>query len=127
MNASYLLSASVMATPGSLGISKLYCPETEVSKTCTKDIVIQKGYNVLKHLNNFLLFVLISLNPINSRKEKNALEAGANGANQALKLVAGIVANMIAILAFLRFLDLLTSWLGSLVEMDYISFKVNLF
>ena len=86
-----------------------------------------KRVQCFKAFKQLFTFCSNFFNPINFRKEKNALEAGANGANQALKLVAGIVANMIAILAFLRFLDLLTSWLGSLVEMDYISFKVNLF
>lgn len=43
VNASHLLSASVMAAPAALGISKLFYPETEESKTQAKDIDVGRG------------------------------------------------------------------------------------
>lgn len=44
ISASYLLSASVMAAPSALALSKLLYPEVEVSKTTADDIQLDKGY-----------------------------------------------------------------------------------
>lgn len=54
----------------------------------------------------------------------NALEAGGNGASQAVKLCANIAANIIALMAFLEFLDAVLGWLGSLIYFNDLSFKV---
>jgi pyrimidine nucleoside transport protein len=99
VSASHLLSASVMAAPSALGLSKLFYPETEVSKTQADNIEVGKG------------------------TERNALEAAANGASQAIKIVANIAANLIAFLAFIKFINVLCAWLGSNVGLDFISFE----
>ena len=44
ISASHLLSASVMAAPSALALSKLLYPEVEVSKTTAGDIQLEKGY-----------------------------------------------------------------------------------
>jgi pyrimidine nucleoside transport protein len=99
VNASHLLSASVMAAPAALGISKLFYPETEESKTQAENIEVGSG------------------------GERNALEAAANGASQAIKVCSNIAANLIAFLAFIKFMDALCIWFGSNVDMDFVSFE----
>ncbi|XP_022236212.1 solute carrier family 28 member 3-like, partial [Limulus polyphemus] len=99
VNPSHLLSASVMSAPAALAFSKLFYPETEESRTHAKDIKIDKG------------------------TERNAIEAATNGASTAIALVANIAANLIAFLAFIRFLDAICTWIGLLVGWDFISFE----
>ncbi|XP_015792218.1 sodium/nucleoside cotransporter 2 [Tetranychus urticae] len=98
INASHLLSASVMAAPASLGIAKLIFPETSKSKTKSEDIEIEKS------------------------TDRNALEAGVNGAAQTIKLVANIAANLIALLAFIKCLNSIVSWFASLINLGHIDF-----
>ncbi|RWS03918.1 solute carrier family 28 member 3-like protein [Dinothrombium tinctorium] len=96
VNASHLLAASVMAAPSALGLSKLFYPETEESKTSHKALSIE---------------------------QPNVLEAGANGACQAVKIIANITANLIAIIAFVYFINSAFSWFGSLLGAEYITFE----
>ena len=79
--AAQLISASVMAAPTALAVSKLIYPETEESKTTVKDIKMEKG------------------------PEANVLDAAAQGASTAVMLVLNIAASLIAFLAFVAFLD----------------------
>lgn len=51
------------------------------------------------------------------------LDAASNGAFAAIELIAGIIANLIAFVSFVAFLNSLVSWLGMLVGHDYISFE----
>lgn len=99
VNASHLLSASVMAAPAALGISKLFYPETDESKTQAGNLSIEKGV------------------------EQNALEAAGNGASQAIKICSNIAGNLIAFLAFIKFLDTLCIWFGSNVDLEFVSFE----
>ena len=43
VNASHLISASVMAAPSALGVSKLFYPETEESKTNSENLKMERG------------------------------------------------------------------------------------
>lgn len=78
----------------------------------------------------FLLILFLSLShlfplflsPLSS-SEQNALEAAGNGASQAIKICSNIAANLIAFLAFIRFMDTMFMWFGSNVDLDYISFE----
>lgn len=99
VNPSHLLSASVMSAPAALGFSKLFYPETEVSRTRSEDIAIERG------------------------TERNAIEAAANGASSAVAIVANIAANLIAFLAGVHFLNSNLSWFGSLVGWDFLTFE----
>ncbi|XP_076326192.1 sodium/nucleoside cotransporter 2-like isoform X2 [Tachypleus tridentatus] len=99
VNASHLLTASVMSAPAALAYSKLFYPELEQSKTKAHDIVITKG------------------------TETNALEAAANGASSAIKVIANIVANLVAFVAFVAFLDAILQWCGNLVGWDFLTFE----
>jgi len=101
INPSYLLSASVMAAPSALALSKLLYPETKPSRTTSKDI---------KFMDSI-------------KTEGNALDAAAQGATQGVALIGNIVANIIAFMAFIAFLDAMVNWLGILVGMEYLTFQ----
>ena len=53
------------------------------------------------------------------------LDAAAQGAANAVMLVLNIVANLIAFLAFVAFLDAVVSWAAGLVGAPYITFQVR--
>ncbi|KZS13466.1 Solute carrier family 28 member 3 [Daphnia magna] len=99
ISASQLLSASVMAAPVALAVSKLLYPETEKSQTKARDIKVPKG------------------------SEVNALDAAAQGAAMAVLMVAHVIANLIAFLAFIAFLNGVISWFGNLLGVPYITFE----
>ncbi|XP_045384264.1 sodium/nucleoside cotransporter 2 [Lemur catta] len=101
IDASSLISASVMAAPCALALSKLVYPEVEESKF--------KSEEGLK---------------LPPRKEKNVLEAASSGATEAMGLVANVAANLIAFLAVLAFVNAALSWLGSLVDIQGLTFQV---
>ncbi|KAI9560235.1 hypothetical protein GHT06_014249 [Daphnia sinensis] len=99
ISASHLLSASVMSAPAALAYSKLFYPESEKSQTKAGDVKIPKG------------------------TEANALDAAAQGAANAVFLVLNIIANLIAFLAFIAFLNGIISWFGGLLGAPYVTFE----
>ncbi|GAA6225523.1 sodium/nucleoside cotransporter 2-like [Lates japonicus] len=101
IDASSLISASVMAAPCALAISKLSYPETEESLfKSDKNIKVACG------------------------DEQNILEAASSGASASIGLVANIAANLIAFLAILGFINKALSWLGSMVGYPSITFQL---
>lgn len=101
IDAPSLISASVMAAPCALALSKLVYPEVEESKFKSKEgLKLQRG------------------------KERNVLEAASSGATDAIGLVANIAANLIAFLAVLAFINAALSWLGELVDIHGLTFQV---
>uniref|UniRef100_A0A8C7F5B0 Solute carrier family 28 member 1 n=1 Tax=Oncorhynchus kisutch TaxID=8019 RepID=A0A8C7F5B0_ONCKI len=102
IDASSMISASVMAAPCALAISKLSYPETEESKfTSEENIKVACG------------------------DEQNILEAASSGASTSIGLVANIAANLIAFLAILAFINASLGWLGGLVGFPSITFEVR--
>ncbi|XP_053533993.1 sodium/nucleoside cotransporter 1 isoform X1 [Ictalurus punctatus] len=101
INASYLISASVMAAPCALAMSKLSYPETEESKFKSEDNIKVEGGG-----------------------EKNILEAASNGASASVGLVANIAANLIGFLSILAFINAALSWLGGMVGYPDITFEL---
>uniref|UniRef100_A0A8C2X6Z0 Solute carrier family 28 member 1 n=1 Tax=Cyclopterus lumpus TaxID=8103 RepID=A0A8C2X6Z0_CYCLU len=100
IDSSSLISASVMAAPCALAISKLSYPETEESPfKDEKNIKVATGYNIL--------------------------EAASSGASASISLVANIAANLIAFLAILGFINATLKWLGGMVGYPSISFQVR--
>ncbi|KAG8222825.1 hypothetical protein J437_LFUL005031 [Ladona fulva] len=95
----HLITASVMSAPAALCYSKLFYPETEKTKTKSKDVTVIKG------------------------EETNVLDAAATGATNATSLILGIIANMIAFVSFVAFLNGVLSWFGSLVGASELSFE----
>ncbi|KAH8407595.1 hypothetical protein KR222_007883, partial [Zaprionus bogoriensis] len=94
----HLITASVMAAPGSLAFSKLYYPETEESQTKAENIKLEKS------------------------TDKSILEAAITGAANGLLIVLGIVSNIIAFLAIVYFLNAVVEWLFELVGLEGITF-----
>ncbi|XP_059115539.1 sodium/nucleoside cotransporter 2 isoform X2 [Peromyscus eremicus] len=101
IDASSLISASVMAAPCALALSKLVYPEVEESKFKSKEGV-----------------------KLPRREERNILEAASNGATDAIALVANVAANLIAFLAVLAFVNATLSWLGEMVDIHGLTFQV---
>lgn len=81
IKASYLLTASIMAAPGALVISKIVWPETEESKT--------KG-KVQVHVE---------------KTNANVIDAAAHGASDGLRIGLNVVAMLIAFIALIAMLD----------------------
>ncbi|XP_033046130.1 sodium/nucleoside cotransporter 2 isoform X3 [Trachypithecus francoisi] len=101
VDASSLISASVMAAPCALALSKLAYPEVEESKFKIKEgVKLSRG------------------------KERNVLEAASNGATDAIGLAANVAANLVAFLAVLAFINAALSWLGELVDIQGLTFQV---
>ncbi|EDL28103.1 mCG142628 [Mus musculus] len=101
IDASSLISASVMAAPCALALSKLVYPEVKESKFKSKEgLKLPRG------------------------EERNILEAASNGATEAISLVANVAANLIAFLAVLAFVNATLSWLGEMVDFRGLSFQV---
>lgn len=101
IDASSLISASVMAAPCALALSKLVYPEVEESKFKSKEgVKLPRG------------------------EERNILEAASNGASDAIGLVANVAANLIAFLAVLAFVNSTLSWLGEMVDIHGLTFQV---
>uniref|UniRef100_A0A3Q4BDW1 Sodium/nucleoside cotransporter n=1 Tax=Mola mola TaxID=94237 RepID=A0A3Q4BDW1_MOLML len=99
VEATHLLTASVMSAPASLAIAKMFWPETETSSlTDNQDLKIDRSTNIL--------------------------EAASQGATSAVGLVATIVANLIAFMALLAFFDAVLSWFGGLLDCPQLSFSL---
>ncbi|XP_038606253.1 sodium/nucleoside cotransporter 1-like [Tachyglossus aculeatus] len=96
-----LISASVMAAPCVLALTKLVYPEMEESKF--KD---EEG---------------VKLPP---GEEQNILEAASSGAATSVVLIANIAANLVAFLAMLAFINAVLSWLGEMVDIEGLNFQL---
>uniref|UniRef100_A0A3Q0QTG5 Solute carrier family 28 member 1 n=1 Tax=Amphilophus citrinellus TaxID=61819 RepID=A0A3Q0QTG5_AMPCI len=101
IDASSLISASVMAAPCALAISKLSYPETEESSFKSKQNIKVAS------------------------DEQNILEAVSSGASASIGLVANIAANLIAFLAILGFINAALKWLGGMVGNPDVTFQVR--
>jgi len=88
IKASYLLTASIMAAPGALVISKIVFPETEESKTKGKVQIEVKRTNA------------------------NLLDAAAHGASDGLRIGLNVVAMLIAFIALIAMGDAALGLIG---------------
>ena len=102
VSSAHLVSASVMSAPAALAFSKLFYPETEVSKTKSENIVIE------------------------APKEANVLDAATQGASSAGILVVNITAIVVAFIAFMAFLNSVVAFLGDQVGISGLSFDIIL-
>ncbi|KAJ8262800.1 hypothetical protein COCON_G00152570 [Conger conger] len=100
IQASHLLTASVMSAPASLAIAKTFWPETETPRITRKGLVLEKG------------------------EGRNLLEAACQGASASIVLVANIAVNLIAFLALLGFINAALSWLGNMFDYPELSFTL---
>jgi CNT family concentrative nucleoside transporter len=95
----YLITASVMAAPGTFLIAKILWPETETP---------------------------VTMGTVNVRVEKtsaNVIDAAASGAGQGMTLVLNIAAMLIAFVALIAMLNGLLGWMGALVGQPDLSLQ----
>lgn len=71
----------------------------------------------MKMYFSFLFLISYILRPY-----KSALEAGSAGASQATQAVFGIIANVIAFLASIYFINGVLAWMGGLVGTFFFCF-----
>jgi len=90
--AGHLISASLLSAPAALVMSKLLLPEN--GRPVTLGLSVEPYYE----------------------RDGSLFEAIINGANAGLRMVAGIVALLIAILGLVAVVDLVLGWIGSLVN-----------
>lgn len=91
--AKHLLTASVMAAPGAIVISKILLPQTEaIDKTME-----------------------ISKEQIGS----NVLDAVSNGTTEGLKLAANVAAMLLVFIAFIAMFNYITIWLGDVFNLNH--------
>ena len=102
VSSAHLVSASVMSAPAALAFSKLFYPETEVSKTKSENLVIE------------------------APKEANVLDAATQGASSAGILVVNITAIVVAFIAFMAFLNSVVEFFGDQVGVPGLSFDIIL-
>ncbi|XP_075955751.1 solute carrier family 28 member 3-like [Anarhichas minor] len=100
VEATHLLTATVMSIPASLAIAKMFWPETETPRVTASSLKINHG------------------------DSKNVFEAASQGASCAIGAVANIVVNIIAYLSLLAFLDGALSWLGGMLDCPQLSFSL---
>ncbi|XP_015110947.1 uncharacterized protein LOC107037099 isoform X2 [Diachasma alloeum] len=96
---SHLITASVMSAPAALCYAKLFYPETEKSQTTFKNIPLQKS------------------------EDTSVMDAATKGALAGIPLVLGIVANIVAFVSFISFLNGILSWIGGLVGFPALTFE----
>ncbi|XP_048887422.1 sodium/nucleoside cotransporter 1 isoform X2 [Brienomyrus brachyistius] len=101
IDASSLISASVMAAPCALALAKLSYPETQESSFKTMEKI-----------------------KVDAGGEQNILEAASSGASASIGLVANIAVNLIAFIAILEFINATLRWLGSMVGYPEITFEM---
>ncbi|XP_077517575.1 putative transporter YutK isoform X2 [Amblyomma americanum] len=95
----HLVTAAVLAAPSSLLFSKLLFPETEELRVLTVRIYTH------------------------SSSDSSVLEAGAKGAMACLALVGGIVANIVAFMAFIHFLNAVFRWAADILGQRDVTFE----
>ncbi|XP_043279568.1 solute carrier family 28 member 3 [Venturia canescens] len=98
----HLITASVMSAPAALCFSKLFYPETEKSQTTFDNIPLQKS------------------------EDTSVMDAATKGALAGIPLVLGIVANIVAFVSLISFLNAILSWLGGLVGFSELTFELIL-
>ncbi|XP_044741587.1 solute carrier family 28 member 3-like [Chrysoperla carnea] len=96
---SHLITASLMSAPAALCFSKLIYPETEKRKATQETIVIEET------------------------DDTSAIDAATKGANGGIAIVLGIIANVIAFVAFVAFLNETVCWFGERVGFKDVTFQ----
>ncbi len=90
--AGHLISASILSAPAAIVMSKVFLPEDETPKTL--------GINVKPYY----------------QREANLFEAIINGANSGLRVVAGIVALLLAVLGLVALFDMGLGFVGEKIN-----------
>ena len=98
--AEYLLTASLMAAPGALVISKIRFPETEESETMGKvKLEVKSPYS-------------------------NIIDAISHGASDGMKIAVNVIAMLIGFIALIAFLNYLLALIYPGLSLDFIFSKI---
>ncbi|XP_033747083.1 solute carrier family 28 member 3-like [Pecten maximus] len=98
--AEHVISASFMSAPAAIAVAKLGWPETKVTRVKQKNIVLTEV-----------------------GQEMNVMEAASVGAVTAIKLVSYVVANLIAFISILAFINYCFSFMGARVGHPEFTFE----
>ncbi|XP_023244906.1 solute carrier family 28 member 3-like [Copidosoma floridanum] len=98
----HLITAMVMSAPAGLSFAKLLYPETKKSSTQFNNIVLKKA------------------------RQTTFLDAATDGALSAIPLVLGCIANVIAFVAAVAFLNAILAWFGTLLGYPALTFEIIL-
>ncbi|XP_068461128.1 solute carrier family 28 member 3-like [Clinocottus analis] len=101
VEATHLLTATVMSIPASLAMAKTFWPETETTRVTASNLL------KMKHGDS-----------------QNMFAAASHGASCAIGAVAEIVVNLLAFLSLLAFIDAALSWLGGMLDCPQLSFSL---
>lgn len=101
IDASHLLAAVIMTAPGTILISKMLVPETEVPVTAPHRI--KPGAAVAESPE-------FDINKVEMPKDANVLGAIARGTSDGLQLALNVAAMLVAILALVALLNGLLGW-----------------
>ena len=98
--AEYLLTASLMAAPGALVISKIVFPETEESETMGKvKLEVKSPYS-------------------------NIIDAISHGASDGMKIAVNVIAMLIGFIALIAFLNYILGLVYPGLSLDFIFSKI---
>ncbi|KAH9372703.1 hypothetical protein HPB48_004223 [Haemaphysalis longicornis] len=111
----HLVTAAVLAAPSALLFSKLLYPETEQLRIVTVRIYTHRSRAC----------ILPSIHCPRST-DTSVLEAGAKGAMACLGVVGGIVANIVAFMAMIHFLDAVFKWAAGILGLRGVTFQTIL-
>ncbi|XP_071947724.1 solute carrier family 28 member 3-like [Antedon mediterranea] len=100
-SASHLLSASIMSAPAALACAKIFYPEVERPKSIAQIQLIGE-----------------------KREEQNVLEALYGGAKDGLKICGYVLANLVAIISVLAFVNAVLHELGYMAGVENLSFEL---
>lgn len=62
---------------------------------------------------------------IRANDENNVVDAACKGAQFGLQLIGAIIANIIAFVSFVAFINAIICWLGNLIGFENLSFEVS--
>ncbi|XP_070576304.1 solute carrier family 28 member 3-like [Ptychodera flava] len=102
INASYMITASVMSAPAALAVSKIFYPEVEKSPSSTTS-------NTAK---------------ISLPKYSNVIDATVGGAMAAVPVAVYMGGTFLVVLALLDFMNAFLSWTGGMVGYPALSFEI---
>lgn len=109
----HLVSASVMSAPAALASAKLLMPETKRRPLTSGSEDDEQVFRLTTAASS-------------SDRDKSLLSAATSGAISAANLVLNITAIVIAVIAFVAFLDAVVSFFASLVGFPQLTFQTIL-
>ncbi|PVD31673.1 hypothetical protein C0Q70_07091 [Pomacea canaliculata] len=112
VSSAHILTAVLMSAPAGLAVSKIVYPEVRGGKL-TRAEEIEEEENTTNKSQD-------------SQEAQNILDAAARGAQDAVAIIFAVGATLIAFLSILEFLNAVLKYLGSLVNIENLTFELAL-